>query len=203
MELTSRIKMARFQTFWIQMRKNNPLNESRKTGQTSGTKWHFTLILENLCNIKISSAVPLASHLSFEVLQSALLSSILSRFFSVEKDQKLKLIVGVYQYHLFFFLVETDLDRRQMRVGPPYADSADEEVKDRDLSYVQETAYQNEPFAYEEVKCRCHRDVVVVILISCGAGVVVTCHQHSVLGKVYRNEPYVYEVATCQNLRQT
>ncbi|MFS7961378.1 hypothetical protein Hanom_Chr08g00714301 [Helianthus anomalus] len=44
MELTSRMKMARFQTFWIQMRKNKPLDESRKTGQTSGTKWHFTLI---------------------------------------------------------------------------------------------------------------------------------------------------------------
>ncbi|MFS7910821.1 hypothetical protein Hanom_Chr02g00110681 [Helianthus anomalus] len=42
-ELTSRIKMARFQTFWIQMRKNKPLDESRKTGQTSGTKRHFTL----------------------------------------------------------------------------------------------------------------------------------------------------------------
>ncbi|MFS7937941.1 hypothetical protein Hanom_Chr05g00433671 [Helianthus anomalus] len=43
MELTSRMKMARFQTFWIQMRKNKPLDESRKTGQTLGTKWHFTL----------------------------------------------------------------------------------------------------------------------------------------------------------------
>ncbi|MFS7907379.1 hypothetical protein Hanom_Chr01g00070681 [Helianthus anomalus] len=37
-------RLARFQTFWIQMRKNKPLNESRKTGQTSGTKWHFTLL---------------------------------------------------------------------------------------------------------------------------------------------------------------
>ncbi|MFS7944308.1 hypothetical protein Hanom_Chr06g00510621 [Helianthus anomalus] len=46
MELTSRVKMARFQTFCIQMRKNQHLNESRKTGQTSGTegrKWHFNL----------------------------------------------------------------------------------------------------------------------------------------------------------------
>ncbi|MFS7981341.1 hypothetical protein Hanom_Chr10g00949771 [Helianthus anomalus] len=34
MELTSRMKMARFQTFWIQMRKNKHLDESRKTGQT-------------------------------------------------------------------------------------------------------------------------------------------------------------------------
>ncbi|MFS7890450.1 hypothetical protein Hanom_Chr11g00974021 [Helianthus anomalus] len=33
--------MARFQTFWIQMRKNKPLDESRKTGQTSGTKMAF------------------------------------------------------------------------------------------------------------------------------------------------------------------
>ncbi|MFS8015200.1 hypothetical protein Hanom_Chr15g01353551 [Helianthus anomalus] len=38
MELTSQTKMARFQTFWIQMRKNKPLDEIRKTGQTSGTK---------------------------------------------------------------------------------------------------------------------------------------------------------------------
>ncbi|MFS7922091.1 hypothetical protein Hanom_Chr03g00244671 [Helianthus anomalus] len=28
---------ARFQTFWIQMRKNKPLDEIRKTGQTSWT----------------------------------------------------------------------------------------------------------------------------------------------------------------------
>ncbi|MFS7975941.1 hypothetical protein Hanom_Chr10g00886591 [Helianthus anomalus] len=41
MELTSRMKMARFQTFWIRMRKNKPLDEIRKSGQTSGTKWHF------------------------------------------------------------------------------------------------------------------------------------------------------------------
>ncbi|MFS7907465.1 hypothetical protein Hanom_Chr01g00071661 [Helianthus anomalus] len=41
MELTSRIKMVRFQTFWIQMRKNKPLDKSRKTGQTLGTKMAF------------------------------------------------------------------------------------------------------------------------------------------------------------------
>ncbi|MFS8004136.1 hypothetical protein Hanom_Chr13g01222141 [Helianthus anomalus] len=41
MELTSRMKIARFQTFWIQMRKSKPLNESRKTGQTSWTKMTF------------------------------------------------------------------------------------------------------------------------------------------------------------------
>ncbi|MFS7994146.1 hypothetical protein Hanom_Chr12g01102431 [Helianthus anomalus] len=41
MELTSQIKMARFQTFWIQMRKNKPVDESHKTGQTSGTKMAF------------------------------------------------------------------------------------------------------------------------------------------------------------------
>ncbi|MFS7908844.1 hypothetical protein Hanom_Chr01g00087851 [Helianthus anomalus] len=38
MLLTSQMKMARFQTFWIQMRKNKPLDENRKTGQTLGTK---------------------------------------------------------------------------------------------------------------------------------------------------------------------
>ncbi|MFS7958251.1 hypothetical protein Hanom_Chr07g00676031 [Helianthus anomalus] len=41
MELTSRMKIARFQTFWIQMRKNKPLDEIRKTGQTAGTKMAF------------------------------------------------------------------------------------------------------------------------------------------------------------------
>ncbi|MFS8005452.1 hypothetical protein Hanom_Chr13g01237491 [Helianthus anomalus] len=41
MELTSRMKMEIFQTFWIQMQKNKPLNESRKTGQTSRTKMAF------------------------------------------------------------------------------------------------------------------------------------------------------------------
>ncbi|MFS7983499.1 hypothetical protein Hanom_Chr11g00975211 [Helianthus anomalus] len=44
MELPSWMKMLRFQTFWIQMRKNKPLDESRKTGQTSGTKMAFLLI---------------------------------------------------------------------------------------------------------------------------------------------------------------
>ncbi|MFS7940279.1 hypothetical protein Hanom_Chr05g00462591 [Helianthus anomalus] len=42
MRLRSRMKMARFQTFWIQMRKNKPLDESRKTSQPQGRKWHFT-----------------------------------------------------------------------------------------------------------------------------------------------------------------
>ncbi|MFS8020688.1 hypothetical protein Hanom_Chr16g01418541 [Helianthus anomalus] len=41
MELTSWMKMAKFQTFWIQMWKNKPLDESRKTGQTTGTKMAF------------------------------------------------------------------------------------------------------------------------------------------------------------------
>ncbi|MFS7952460.1 hypothetical protein Hanom_Chr07g00607191 [Helianthus anomalus] len=41
MELTSQIKMVRFQTFWSQMQKNKHLDESRKTGQTSGTKMAF------------------------------------------------------------------------------------------------------------------------------------------------------------------
>ncbi|MFS7902269.1 hypothetical protein Hanom_Chr01g00009281 [Helianthus anomalus] len=41
MELTSRMKIARFKTFWIQMRKNKPLDRSRKTGQPSRTKMAF------------------------------------------------------------------------------------------------------------------------------------------------------------------
>ncbi|MFS7917702.1 hypothetical protein Hanom_Chr03g00192271 [Helianthus anomalus] len=44
---TSHMKMARFQTFWIQMRKNKPLDKSRKTGQTSGTKMAFYYINNN------------------------------------------------------------------------------------------------------------------------------------------------------------
>ncbi|MFS7934464.1 hypothetical protein Hanom_Chr05g00391841 [Helianthus anomalus] len=31
----------RFQTFWIQMRENKPLDKSRKTGQSLGTKMAF------------------------------------------------------------------------------------------------------------------------------------------------------------------
>ncbi|MFS8007620.1 hypothetical protein Hanom_Chr14g01263201 [Helianthus anomalus] len=41
MELKSQMKMARFQTFWIQMRKNKPLDGSYKTDQTSGMKRAF------------------------------------------------------------------------------------------------------------------------------------------------------------------
>ncbi|MFS7983052.1 hypothetical protein Hanom_Chr11g00970011 [Helianthus anomalus] len=41
MELTSWMKMARYQTFWIHVRKNKPLNESGKTGQTLRTKMAF------------------------------------------------------------------------------------------------------------------------------------------------------------------
>ncbi|MFS7991956.1 hypothetical protein Hanom_Chr12g01076731 [Helianthus anomalus] len=44
MELTSWMKMARYQTFWIHMRKNKPLDENRKSGQTSRTKMTFTLL---------------------------------------------------------------------------------------------------------------------------------------------------------------
>ncbi|MFS7932553.1 hypothetical protein Hanom_Chr04g00369181 [Helianthus anomalus] len=42
MKLTSRMKMARFKTFWIQMRKNKPLNEIAKLAKPQGRKWHFT-----------------------------------------------------------------------------------------------------------------------------------------------------------------
>ncbi|MFS7996410.1 hypothetical protein Hanom_Chr12g01129681 [Helianthus anomalus] len=46
MELTSRMKMSSLQTFWIQMRKNKPLDESGKTGQTSGPKKAFYFRIE-------------------------------------------------------------------------------------------------------------------------------------------------------------
>ncbi|MFS7951016.1 hypothetical protein Hanom_Chr07g00590041 [Helianthus anomalus] len=38
--------MTRFQTFWIQIRKNKPLDESRKTSQTSETKMTFYSIIK-------------------------------------------------------------------------------------------------------------------------------------------------------------
>ncbi|MFS8001660.1 hypothetical protein Hanom_Chr13g01192931 [Helianthus anomalus] len=41
MELTSWMKMAKFQTFYIQIQKKKSLDESRKTSQTSGTKMVF------------------------------------------------------------------------------------------------------------------------------------------------------------------
>ncbi|MFS7931498.1 hypothetical protein Hanom_Chr04g00356681 [Helianthus anomalus] len=46
MELASWMKMAKIQTFWIHMRKNKPLDESRKTDQTSGTKMVFLLFFK-------------------------------------------------------------------------------------------------------------------------------------------------------------
>ncbi|MFS7992324.1 hypothetical protein Hanom_Chr12g01080941 [Helianthus anomalus] len=49
MELTNWMKMARFQTLSIQTWKNKPLDESRKTGQTSGTKMAFYSI-KNVIN---------------------------------------------------------------------------------------------------------------------------------------------------------
>ncbi|MFS8029298.1 hypothetical protein Hanom_Chr16g01520711 [Helianthus anomalus] len=41
MELSSWIKMARFQIFWIQMQKYKRMDVSGKTGQTSGTIMAF------------------------------------------------------------------------------------------------------------------------------------------------------------------
>ncbi|MFS8031801.1 hypothetical protein Hanom_Chr17g01550231 [Helianthus anomalus] len=50
MVLRSRMKMTRFQTCWIQMRKNKPLEESRKTSQTSGTKMTFYSEIHYIAN---------------------------------------------------------------------------------------------------------------------------------------------------------
>ncbi|MFS7941899.1 putative non-specific serine/threonine protein kinase [Helianthus anomalus] len=44
MELTWHMKMARFQTFWIQTWKNKPLDESRKTGQTKLTDFGLSKV---------------------------------------------------------------------------------------------------------------------------------------------------------------
>ncbi|MFS7963816.1 hypothetical protein Hanom_Chr08g00742761 [Helianthus anomalus] len=41
MKLTSRMKMTRFQTFWIQVRKNKLLDKIHKTGHSSATKMAF------------------------------------------------------------------------------------------------------------------------------------------------------------------
>ncbi|MFS7985835.1 hypothetical protein Hanom_Chr11g01003291 [Helianthus anomalus] len=57
MELTSRMKMARFQTFWIQMRKNKPLDESRKIGRTSGTKNGILLCRVLICKKRVKHIV--------------------------------------------------------------------------------------------------------------------------------------------------
>ncbi|MFS7957187.1 hypothetical protein Hanom_Chr07g00663471 [Helianthus anomalus] len=55
MELTSGMGMARFQTFWIQMRKNKPLDE-RKLAKPQRRKWHFTKIDKNSKNNIINSS---------------------------------------------------------------------------------------------------------------------------------------------------
>ncbi|MFS7915858.1 hypothetical protein Hanom_Chr02g00170261 [Helianthus anomalus] len=55
MELTSWMKMARFQTFWGHMQINKPLDESRKTGQTSGTKMAF------YSNVNVNNLEPVYS----------------------------------------------------------------------------------------------------------------------------------------------
>ncbi|MFS7902395.1 hypothetical protein Hanom_Chr01g00010771 [Helianthus anomalus] len=43
MELTSRMKMAKFQTFWIHMRKINLWMKVTKLAKPQGQKWHFNL----------------------------------------------------------------------------------------------------------------------------------------------------------------
>ncbi|MFS7984179.1 hypothetical protein Hanom_Chr11g00983481 [Helianthus anomalus] len=68
MELTSQIKMARFQSFWIQMRKTKLLDESRKSGQTSWTKMAFYSFIYYLSmrtdlNVDIKHTPPKAAKL--------------------------------------------------------------------------------------------------------------------------------------------
>ncbi|MFS7915201.1 hypothetical protein Hanom_Chr02g00162531 [Helianthus anomalus] len=59
MELTSQMKMARIQAFWIQMRKNKPLDESRKTSQTGGTKMVFySVVFLTIINIILGMFQP-------------------------------------------------------------------------------------------------------------------------------------------------
>ncbi|MFS7960608.1 hypothetical protein Hanom_Chr08g00705071 [Helianthus anomalus] len=60
MELTSRMKITRFQTFWIQMRKNKPLDESCKTGQTSPQDENGILLCIYLC-LFLFQNIPLLS----------------------------------------------------------------------------------------------------------------------------------------------
>ncbi|MFS7916922.1 hypothetical protein Hanom_Chr03g00183031 [Helianthus anomalus] len=65
MKLMSRMKMTIFETFWIQMRINKPLDESRKSGQTSGTKMAFYSFINDFffCFILIISVFVLADRL--------------------------------------------------------------------------------------------------------------------------------------------
>ncbi|MFS8030793.1 hypothetical protein Hanom_Chr17g01538291 [Helianthus anomalus] len=67
--------MARFQSFWIQMRKNKPLDESRKTNQTSRTKMAFysfiykdKVLKSNTPNInkcKVEACLPMMDKVEF------------------------------------------------------------------------------------------------------------------------------------------
>ncbi|KAJ0435617.1 hypothetical protein HanIR_Chr17g0895251 [Helianthus annuus] len=66
MELTCWMKMARFKTFWIQIRKNKPLDESHKTAQTSGTKMAFySFLRDNFIYILLNFII---SKLPFQTL---------------------------------------------------------------------------------------------------------------------------------------
>ncbi|MFS7977996.1 hypothetical protein Hanom_Chr10g00910501 [Helianthus anomalus] len=58
------MKIVKFQTFWIQMQKTKPLDESRKTGQTLGTEmafYSFFVLLNEIqkLNVQIQLSIPL------------------------------------------------------------------------------------------------------------------------------------------------
>ncbi|MFS7984454.1 hypothetical protein Hanom_Chr11g00986631 [Helianthus anomalus] len=67
MELRSRMKMSRFQTFWIKMQKNKPLDESRKTSQTSGTKMAFYSNLYYMSTLALSTDVAIRIRLTIAI----------------------------------------------------------------------------------------------------------------------------------------
>ncbi|MFS8027210.1 hypothetical protein Hanom_Chr16g01495891 [Helianthus anomalus] len=74
MGLTSWMKMTRFQTFWIQMRKNKPLDESRETSQTLRTKMAFESKLNFSSftnNIKPRTIITLYPHLNRQLEQQS------------------------------------------------------------------------------------------------------------------------------------
>ncbi|MFS7933111.1 hypothetical protein Hanom_Chr04g00375921 [Helianthus anomalus] len=57
MKLTSLMKLARFRTFWIKIRKNKHLDESRKTSETLGMKMTFYSCIFKLTVIALALCI--------------------------------------------------------------------------------------------------------------------------------------------------
>ncbi|MFS7923134.1 hypothetical protein Hanom_Chr03g00257141 [Helianthus anomalus] len=59
------MKMGRFQTFWIQMLKNKPLDKRCKTDQTSETKMAYNLLIVKSKLLLTSRTISIVSSISF------------------------------------------------------------------------------------------------------------------------------------------